>query len=90
MNNATPQRISRTGIDHSFAVLAAGTLIAIAVVVTALLGPGKSPRLVANPQGGIWVERGGLLYLCRPRQQAAGACINLLDGSTVAYADIAG
>jgi hypothetical protein len=42
-----------------------------------------------NPQGGIWVERSGTLYLCRARQQAPGACVNLADGSVVSFADIA-
>ncbi len=88
MNNATHQRAPRPDLNLALAVLAAGTLVAIAIVVTALLGPGKSPRLVANPQGGIWVERSGILYLCRARQQASGACINLADGSALTFAEI--
>ncbi|MDX5367048.1 MAG: hypothetical protein LPK88_11435 [Alphaproteobacteria bacterium] len=88
MNNATPQRAPRPDLNLALAVLAAGTLVAIAIVVTALLGPGKSPRLFANPQGGIWVERSGTLYLCRARQQAPGACVNLADGAVIAYGDI--
>ena len=49
----------------SYAVIAAGTVIAIALVVTALLGPNGNPRLMPNPQGGIWVQKGNTLFLCR-------------------------
>ena len=89
MTNATPPRNSRPDLNLAYAVVAAGTLIAIAIVVTALIGPGKNPRFMPNPQGGIWVERGGTLYLCRARQEGPGACVNLADGSIAAFADVA-
>lgn len=88
MNNATQPRAPRPDLNFAYAVVAAATLVSIAIVVTALLGPGKNPRLIPNPQGGIWVERSGTLYLCRARQQAPGACVNLADGSVIAFADI--
>lgn len=88
MNNATQPRAPRPDLNLAYAVIAGATLVAIAIVVTALLGPGKNPRLMPNPQGGIWVEQAGSLYLCRARQQAAGACVNMADGSVIAFGDI--
>jgi hypothetical protein len=89
MNNATQPRAPRPDLNLAYAVVAGAALVAIAIAVTALLGPGKNPRLMPNPQGGIWVKRSGTLYLCRARQQAPGACVNLADGSVVSFADIA-
>ncbi|MBX3505817.1 MAG: hypothetical protein KF895_10090 [Parvibaculum sp.] len=88
MNNATQPRAPRPDLNLAYAVIAAGTLVAIAIAMTALLGPGKSPRLMPNPQGGIWVERSGTLFLCRARQDAPGACVNLADGSIAAFVDV--
>jgi len=73
----------------SYAVIAAGTIVAIALVVTALMGPDRSPRLMPNPQGGIWVQKGNTLFLCRAATNGAAPCVNLIDGSAVSFADIA-
>lgn len=89
MTNATPPRALRSDFNLPYAVLAAGVLIAIAIVGAALAGPGKGPTIVANPQGGVWIERNNTLYLCRASQQGAAPCINLADGSTVTFAELA-
>ncbi|MBX3493823.1 MAG: hypothetical protein KF899_12740 [Parvibaculum sp.] len=73
----------------SYAVIAAGTIVAIALVVTALMGPDRGTRLIANPQGGIWVQKGNSLFLCRASTNGAAPCVNLTDGSALSFADIA-
>lgn len=73
----------------SYAVIAAGTIVAIALVVTALLGPNGNPRLMPNPQGGMWVQKGNTLFLCRAATNGAAPCVNLMDGSALSFADIA-
>lgn len=69
-----------------YAVLAAGTLIAMAVVVASLVGP-RASHIVANPQGGVWVERNGTLYLCRASTKGAAPCVNLSDGTSLTFAE---
>jgi len=87
MTNATVAHAPRKDIELSYAVLAAGTLIAIAIVVTALVAPAR-PGIVPNPQGGVWIERGNTLYLCHARAKAPAACVNAADGTNLAYGDI--
>lgn len=87
MTNATVPHAQRRDFNHSYAVLAAGTLISIAIVVTALVSPAR-PGIVPNPQGGVWIERGGVLYLCHARAKAPAPCVNLADGTNIAFGDI--
>ena len=70
-----------------YAVLAAGTLIAIAIVVTSLVGS-RGTGVLANPQGGVWIERNGTLYLCRASTQGAAPCVNLADGASLTFAEV--
>jgi hypothetical protein len=94
MTHATPPRALRTEINLPHAVLAAGALVAIAILGGAILGgawaaSGKEPSIIANPQGGVWIKQDDTLYLCRASPQGAAPCINLADGSTVTFADLA-
>jgi hypothetical protein len=41
-----------------------------------------------NPQGGIWIEQNDTLYLCQARPKSPAPCVNLSDGSTLAFGDI--
>lgn len=87
MNSTIAAQTARADVNLSYAVLAAGTLIAIAIVVTALVAPAR-PGIVPNPQGGVWIERGGELYLCHARAKAPAACVNVADGTNLAFGDI--
>ncbi|MAM93026.1 hypothetical protein [Parvibaculum sp.] len=86
MNNIAGVREARADNHLPYAVMASGTLIAIAIVVAALTGGGSG--MMPNPQGGIWVERNDTLYLCQARPKAPAPCVNLSDGSTLAFGDI--
>lgn len=86
MNTATGARETRPANHLPYAVIAAGTLVAIAIVVTALVAPGV--HIVPNPQGGIWIERNNTLYLCQARPKAPAPCVNLADGSNLTYAEL--
>jgi hypothetical protein len=55
--------------------------------IAAWTAQGALPEGV-NPQGGIWVERNDTLYLCQARPKAPAPCVNLSDGSTLAFGDI--
>ncbi|MDZ4381319.1 MAG: hypothetical protein U0942_08270 [Parvibaculum sp.] len=87
MNNPTGSREARSDTHLSYAVVVSGTLIAISIVVAALTGS-DSNGLMPNPQGGIWIERGGALYLCQARPDGPARCVNAADGATLAYGDI--
>jgi len=87
MTNVTAAQPARTDVNLSYAVLAAGTLISIAIVVTALVAPAR-PGIVPNPQGGAWIERGSALYLCHARPKAPAACVNVADGTNLTFGDI--
>lgn len=88
MTHATPPRALRTEINLPHAVLAAGALIAIAVLVGAWVASGKEPSIIANPQGGVWIKQDDTLFLCRASQQGAAPCINLADGTTITFAEL--
>lgn len=87
MNTPAGARDTRSDMHIPYAIIASGTLIAIAIVVAALTSGGGS-GLMPNPQGGIWVERGDTLYLCQARPKAPAPCVNLADGSTLSFGDI--
>lgn len=87
MTTPAGAREARTDTHLPYAVIASGTLIAIAIVVAALTGNGNG-GLMPNPQGGIWVERGDTLYLCQARPKTPAPCVNLADGTTLSFGDI--
>lgn len=87
MNSPAGGRETRSDTHLSYAVVASGTLIAIAIVVSALTGSGGS-GMMPNPQGGIWIEHGNALYLCQARPDGPARCVNAADGATLAYGDI--
>jgi len=88
MTNATPQRALLPELALPHAVIIAGALVAIAVIVAGLASIDKPPRFTANPQGGVWIEHNDTLYLCRASRQGAAPCINLADGTTITFADL--
>ncbi|ABS63131.1 hypothetical protein Plav_1512 [Parvibaculum lavamentivorans DS-1] len=87
MSNVTiGSREDSSSLHRSYAVLAAGTLVAIAIVVTALTAPGRG--IVANPQGGVWIERDGTLFLCRASTSGPAPCVDLATGQPLTYAEL--
>jgi hypothetical protein len=70
------------------AVLAAGIIIAGAILVAGL-GRG-APVYQPNPQGGIWVEKAGTLFLCRAALDKPAPCVDMATGETTTFAAVDG
>jgi len=89
MTHATTPRALRTEINLSHAILIAGALVALAILVGAWASSGHEPSIIANPQGGVWIKKDDTLFICRASQKGPAPCINLADGSTITFADLA-
>ena len=70
------------------AVLAAGIIVAGAILVAGLGRPSQIYQ--PNPQGGIWVEKGETLFLCRATLDEPAPCVDMSTGGTTDFSELGG
>lgn len=66
------------------AILLAGIMISGAILVAGLGRPAAAYQ--PNPQGGVWVETKGKLFLCRAALNEPAPCVDMATGAATTFA----